>query len=135
MKELFFDGSNTDKETIKTIIEQLNYKLPSDFVDVIIQHDGAYLSPNTIFEGIDENNVNNLISFDENDPSFILDIIKDMGLDDLNIIPIAEDPFGNIFGFRFTTDKKYEVVFFDSELENVRTICDTFTEFINLIHD
>ncbi len=75
------------------------------------------------------------MSFDSDDPSYILGIISDMGLDEYNIIPIAEDPFGNIFGFRFESAEKYDVVFYDAELVSARKICNTFTEFLNMIHE
>jgi hypothetical protein len=134
MKVQFLEGKIIGEELIQKICGELEYNLPNDFLESIRVNDGAYLSPNNILEGVNATNVNNLVSFDEADSSFILDILEDLDFRAKNIIPIAEDPFGNIFGFHFLDKDNSEIVFYDSEMECSIKICNTYTEFISLIY-
>ncbi len=100
------------------------------------KYDGGYPSPNkiTIDDSIEV--VNNLVSFVEDDLSYIIDIFYETEyLKEINLIPIAEDPFGNLYCYDFDCGKN-EIVFWDHENpDEKRFVCDSFTKFIQMLHD
>lgn len=85
--------------------------------------------------------VNNLVSFCEDDIRYIVNIFNDAeGLKETGLIPIAEDPFGNLYCYDFSNGKS-DIVFWehedwdeDDELEKT-VICSSFTEFINMLQE
>lgn len=123
-------------DTIKQIQDFLGISFPKDFISIIKKYDGGYPEPNKItFNGSTEI-VNNLISFLKSDESFILDILEETEfLKETKLIPIAEDPFGNLFCFDFNNGKD-EIVFWNGEKHKDKIfICNSITEFIQMLHD
>lgn len=121
---------------IKKVENVLKVNFPKDFISIIKKYDGGYPNPNKITVDGNAEVVNNLISFMEDDASFILDIIEETEyLKNTKLIPIAEDPFGNLFCFDFHIEIK-EIVFWNHEKVNGKKfICNNFTEFLEMIHD
>lgn len=120
---------------IKAVEEKLGITFPSDFAAGIRQYDGGYPFPNKItVEGEDEV-LNNLISFCEGDVSYILDIFNDTEyFSDFGLVPIAEDPFGNLFCYSFG-ENSYEIVFWCSEETQCKHVCGSFDELIAMLHE
>lgn len=111
---------------------------PDDFIAIIKKYDGSYPEPNGIIVNGNAEAVNNLVSFLEDDTSYIVSIFNDTeGLKEANLIPIAEDPFGNLFCYDFN-DGKSDIVFWEHEDEDESEktfICSNFTEFINMLQE
>lgn len=129
--------SNTITEDMVSHVENiLKVNFPEDFLRVMKEHDGGYPTPNKITIDGNMEAVNNLVSFSEDDGSFILDIFEETEyLNDMNLIPIAEDPFGNLFCYDFH-DGGAKIVFWNHEDEDeVQFVCDSFTEFLGMLHE
>lgn len=123
-------------DMIKNVERILKVNFPEDFIYIIKKYDGGYPSPNKItFDGNVEI-VNNLVSFLEDDVGFILDICEETEhFNNTKLIPIAEDPFGNLFCYDFD-DKKNRIVFWNHEnFSDKKFVCNSFTEFIQMLHD
>ena len=85
---------------------------------------------------------NNLLSFDEEDSSNMIDTYNDVK-DRLveKVIPFAEDPFGNLICFDYRTNKQPTIVFWEHEKafndkeSAIRYLCDYFTELLLMLHE
>ena len=77
-----------------------------------------------------------LVSFLEDDVSYILDIFEETEyLKNTKLIPIAEDPFGNLFCYDFS-DGKSQIVFWNQEKFNDKKfVCNNFTQFMQMLHN
>lgn len=123
-------------DMIRSVEDILNVKFPEDFVIVIKKYDGGYPTPNKITIDGNSEIVNNLVSFFEEDDSYIIDIIEDTEyLMEPKLIPIAEDPFGNLYCFDFR-NKKSNIVFWNHEEGNdIKFVCNNFFELLQMLHD
>ena len=129
------DNNIVSDENIKVVETELKIKFPQDFVTNIKKYDGGYSKPNKITVEGQEEVLNNLVSFLEEDTSFILDIISDIeNFRDSNLVPIAEDPFGNLFCYSFR-ENAYEIVFWSHEESYVKYVCNNFEELIAMLHE
>lgn len=134
MKWIYDNNVLTDYN-INVVETKLKVTFPKDFIAIIKQYDGGYPIPNKItVEGQDEV-LNNLVSFVEGDVSFILDIISDTeGFGEANLVPIAEDPFGNLFCYSFE-DNTCEIVFWSHEESSRKHVCNNFEELLAMLHE
>ncbi len=122
-------------EIIKSVESSLKTNFPEDFLLIIKKYDGGYPNPNKITIDGNVEIVNNLVSFLEDDVSFVVDIFEETEyLKNTKLIPIAEDPFGNLFCYDFNGGRS-EIVFWDHEKFNDKKfVCNNFTEFIQMLH-
>lgn len=136
------ENDNVGIATICKIEEFFNIKFPKDYVETVIENDGAYPIPNRFNINGSEEVFNNLLSFDENDSSYIVDVfndVKDRLLD--RIIPIAEDPFGNLICFDYRTNNKPSIVFWEHEKAfydkhlAINALCDSFNKLLFMLHE
>ena len=128
-------NNGVTREDIEYIELELKIQFLKDFLNIIKEHDGGYPVPNRItIDGKDEI-LNNLVSFIKDDLSFILYIIKDTeNFNKLKLIPLAEDPFGNLFCYSFKSGI-HEIVFWEHEkIDATRFVCNTFSELIEMLH-
>lgn len=138
------ENNIVESTTISKAEDILSVKFPKEYVQIIMKNDGGYPNPNRFDLDGSEEIFNNLLSFDEEDISNILDVyndVKDRLIE--KVIPFAEDPFGNLicFDYRNNNNEQPKVVFWKHEKafndkENAITfICNTFTEFLNMLHE
>lgn len=130
------DNNIVTDDIIRGVEKELNITFPRDFIANIKQYDGGYPIPNKItIEGREEV-LNNLVSFQEGDISYILDIISETeDFSDCNLVPIAEDPFGNLFCYSFG-ENDCEIVFWCHEERCVnKYVCKSFEELITMLHE
>ena len=130
------DNNVVTDDIISVVETELKVKFPKDFINNIKQYDGGYPIPNKITIEGQEEVLNNLVSFLEEDTSFILDIISDTeNFSDSNLVPIAEDPFGNLFCYSFG-ENTCEIVFWGHEERFViKHVCNNFEELITMLHE
>ena len=123
-------------DIINAVEAELKIKFPRDFVAIIKQYDGGYPIPNKITIEGQEEILNNLVSFLEEDTSFILDIINDTeNFTGSNLVPIAEDPFGNLFCYSFG-ENTCEIVFWNHEEGTInKHVCNNFEELMAMLHE
>lgn len=128
------DNNITD-DSIEKVETRLGIRFPKDFTDNIKKYDGGYPIPNKIMVNGKEEILNNLVSFKEDDDSFILDIINEIdNFADFNLVPIAEDPFGNLYCYSFNENSN-EIVFWDHEDGiNVNHVCNSFDELLAMLY-
>ena len=128
--------NNVTIEEIEEVEKKLGVKFPEDFLDVIKKYDGGYPEYHTIVVNGMKECLNNLVSFKKEDVySYILNIIEDTEyFNELDLIPIGEDPGGNLFCYSVENDV-WKIVFCDHEKRYRPTfVCNTFTEFIEMLH-
>ncbi len=135
-----FNEKLSDNE-IMDVEKRLNVKFPQDYIDIVSVYDGAYPFPNKFKINDHEEIFNNLLSFKEDDYSNILERFNDISdRVEGGIIPIAEDPFGNLICFDFRYNENPDVVFWDyekSELDKnsaIIYIAKSFTELLNQLY-
>lgn len=121
---------------IETVEKKLQVKFPEDFLGIIKKYDGGYPEPDQITVNGREEAVNNLVSFLEEDPCYIIDIFEETEFfSEMNLIPVAEDGMGNLYCYDFA-DGKSKIVFWDAEIPTKKEfVCNTFTEFIEMLHE
>ncbi len=135
MKWIHDEHKITD-EMIEKVSRMLNVDFPVDFLSVIKKYDAGYPCPDSVTVDGNDESVNNLVSFMEGDSSFILDIIEETeNFKESNLIPIAEDSFGNLFCYDFSEENS-KIVFWDHEINNSKKfVCNSFTELLQMLHD
>ena len=110
MKWLNYKDSSID--IIESVEHRLQITLPEDYKQFVLKYDGGY--PNHFKVDGKVEIFNNLISLDENEYDNIYEILED--LQDrigVQLIPFAEDGFGNLLCFDCSADKN--IVFWDHE--------------------
>ncbi|WP_343337952.1 hypothetical protein TPELB_33380 [Terrisporobacter petrolearius] len=123
------------EDMVKEIEGYFNISFPQDFLDIIKNYDGGYPYPNTInIDGYEEI-LNNIVSFYKNDSSYIINVYEDIqDFRDKRLIPIAEDPFGNIFCYRMKNNE-FDIIFWNHENNEEKYICNKFSDLLDLLYD
>jgi len=131
------------KESIIEKVESiLGVKFPNDYIEIIIKNNGGYPKPNRFNLNGNEEVFNNLLSFDEEDCSNIINTYNDTK-DRLieKIIPFAEDPFGNMICFDYRNNNQPVIVFWEHEIafndkeKAIKYICNSFSDLLSILHE
>ena len=132
MKWLHYKGISMD--IIESVEHSWQITLPDDYKQVALKYDGGYPNPNHFKVGEKLEIFNNLISLDENECDNIYEILEDLQnrLGD-QLIPFAEDGFGNVLCFDYSADKS--VVFWNheknyDEFKEAAFVCSSFSSLI-----
>ena len=129
MKWLNYKGIS--KDIIESVEHRLQITLPDDYKQIVLKYDGGYPNPNHFKVGGKPEIFNNLISLDENEDNNIYEILEDLLGDQL--IPFAEDGFGNLLCFDYSADKS--IVFWNheknyDEFKEATFVCSSFSSLI-----
>ena len=136
------ENDEIELEAISKVEDTLGIKFPKDYIEIIIKNDGAYPKPNRFEANGSEEVFNNLLSFDEEDCSNIIDTyndVKDRLIE--KIIPFAEDPFGNLICFDYRDNNQPTIIFWEHEkaLNNkdlaVSYLCGSFSELLSMLYE
>ena len=121
-------------DIIENVEHRLQITLPDDYKQVALKYDGGYANPNHFKVDGKLEIFNNLISLDENEDNNIYEILEDLQdrLGD-QLIPFAEDGFGNVLCFDYSADKN--IVFWDHEknygdFKELPLVCFSFSSLI-----
>ena len=132
MKWLNYKDSSID--TIESVEHRLQITLPDDFKKFVLKYDGGYPHPNHFTVDGKVEIFNNLLSLDENECGNIYEVLKDLQdrIGD-QLIPFAEDGFGNLLCFDYSADKT--IVFWDHEknyddFKESTIVCSSFSSLI-----
>ncbi|WP_040214614.1 SMI1/KNR4 family protein [Clostridium polynesiense] len=136
------ENDDIEMSTISNVENTFGVKFPKDYVEIIMKNDGGYPKPNRFNLNGSEEVFNNLLSFDEEDSSNMIDTYNDVK-DRLveKVIPFAEDPFGNLICFDYRTNNQPRIVFWEHEkaFNNKESatsyLCDSFTELLLMLHE
>lgn len=112
MKWLNYKSISID--TIEHMEDRLQITLPDDYKQFVFKYDGGYPHPNHFKVNEKVEIFNNLLSLDENETDNIYEVLEDLQnrIGD-QLIPFAEDGFGNLLCFDYSADKT--IVFWDNE--------------------
>lgn len=111
-----------------------HYALPADLKECLVKNNAGMPNPAKFDTKNSKNRIfGGLISFNDGDTDSIYDFIDLFALQDgsgLKMFPFGLDPFGNFYCIK---DKI--VVFYDHEVNEAEVISNSFTEFLNMLHD
>ncbi|WP_250675813.1 SMI1/KNR4 family protein [Paraclostridium ghonii] len=136
------ENDNVKMETILKVENMFDVKFPKDYIEIVMKNDGGYPNPNRFDLNGNEEVFNNLLSFDKEDCSNIIDNYNDVKNRLIEkIIPFAEDPFGNLICFDYRNNEhpvivfwEHEKAFNDKELA-ISYLCNSFTELLLILHE
>lgn len=122
-----------DKFKIDDLEIKYCYQLPDDLKNCIVEHNAGVPVPCLIdFRGNRDKVFGGLLSYNADDMDNIyefVELFRKEGSSLLSMFPFGIDPAGNFFCVK---DKR--IVFYDHETERVFPICDTFTQFLGMLH-
>ncbi|MFF2484319.1 SMI1/KNR4 family protein [Paenibacillus sp. NPDC058071] len=147
-------------EEVEIVAEQLGVKFPFDYIECVMENNGAHVSPELFEVEGKEKAFGTLITFDKDDDEFIANVFNDYN-DTLpeKVIPFAFDPGGNLICFDYKeNEEKPVIVFWNHEgaaekallvnsegmtkeqaektaRRNVFYVADSFTAFLNKLYD
>lgn len=132
MKWLNYKSISID--TIERMEDRLQITLPDDYKQFVLKYDGGYPHPNHFKVDEKVEILNNLLSLDENETDNIYEVLEDLQnrIGD-QLIPFAEDGFGNLLCFDYSADKT--IVFWDHEknyddFKESTIVCSSFSSLI-----
>lgn len=111
-----------------------HYPLPEDLKKCIEKYNGGIPTPEVLDFSENKNKVfGGLLSFNEGEDDNIYDFVElfeNKEKTGLTMFPFGIDPAGNFYCVK---DKK--IVFYNHETNQTVPICDTFTQFIKMLHE
>lgn len=155
-----YADSEVSEVEIKESGLQLGFKLPQDYIDCVKINGGASVLPEEFNVGKVERCFGGLFSFDEQSSEYIVGKYRIYNSTlPKEILPIADDPAGNLICFDYKNHSENPIVVFwehegawEKEVlmksegitaeeaeevarENLFYIADNFTKFLNKLHD
>jgi hypothetical protein len=142
--EWIFSDEPVNKSEIRKIGKEMGVIFPNDYIECAAINHGAHPNPEVFdIKGRPECVFNRLLSYDPISKSYILGIYKSTR-DRLahNVIPFANDPFGNMICFFFKEEgtELGSIVFWDHETSGdgkyagVSYICNSFTKLLSMLY-
>lgn len=122
-----------DSNAINKLEKKYCYQLPQDLKDCIEKNNAGMPVPYQFdIDGRKELVFGGLCSFNEGDVDCIYDFIDGFVDNEgkLKLFPFGLDPFGNFFCVQ---DGK--IVLWEHEFEDIVVIADSFTRFLNMLHE
>ena len=122
------------KSAVDVLEIKYHYPLPDDLKKCILEYNAGVPSPCLFDFGENKNKVfGGLLSYNTDDLDNIYDFValfENQDKSGLSMLPFGIDPAGN-----FICLKDEKIVFYDHETERAILICDTFTQFLEMLHD
>ena len=122
-------GNEVDVMEIK-----YHYKLPDDLKECIKRNNAGMPYPSKFDTASSKNRVfGGLLSFNEGEDDNIYEIISLFETDkkkELSMFPFGLDPFGNLYCV-----KNEKIVLWNHEEDTVEYISESFSDFLNMMHD
>lgn len=122
----------SDKHQIKKLEEILGVTMPDDYIECVMKNNAGYPSLKIFTTDVENEHVfNNLLTFDESKSVNIFNTYKSVlaASGNKELLPFAEDPFGNYICFDFS-ESSVKIVYWEHETQKTETVCTTFTEFL-----
>lgn len=115
------DGTAMDK-----FFEEVGIQIPEAFQDFFIENNGGRpINNQCMLLNGNEKILNTFLSFNESDKENVYKARRRVEVDDMKLIPFANDPSGNYFCI-----KDGRVIFYSHEDSEEMEICDSFDAFI-----
>jgi len=123
--------------SINKLEQKLDVIFPVEYREIVLKHNGAVPSlkifdianrPGFIFQRL----LNWDINRESNLMSMVDWIVKELPQ---NIVPFAEDPFGNFICFDFKGRDTVKIVFWNHEEKSITFVADSFVSFLAILHN
>lgn len=129
-------GNKVNLSVFDTIQENFNIVFPKEYKDIVLHNDGATPYPRIINGTF----INNFIPVNPEETYNISKSCETLKSNiPTNVIPFAQDAFGNYFCFDFRKNKSNpSILFYDHETDNsdsLSFICNSFLEFLELLEE
>lgn len=129
-------GKKVNLSVFEAIQENFNIVFPKEYKDIVLNNDGATPSPRIINGTL----INNFIPVNPEETYNISKSCETLKANiPTNVIPFAQDAFGNYFCFDFRKNKgNPSILFYDHETDNsdsLSIICNSFVEFLELLEE
>ena len=119
----------TSLDKIQAVEKEYDVSLPNDLINLLLESNNGR-PEKSLFQVIGIERVfKKLLSYNKEDRENIYPYIEILRNEDSKLFPIASDPFGN-----FICLFEGQIVFWEHETARKQYICDTITEFINLLY-
>lgn len=155
-----FSDKSVDVDYVLRIGQDLGFDFPKDYVDCVAINNGANVEPELFDVNHKEKVFGTLLSFNDDNDEFIVSIYKSYRKTlPKEVVPFAFDSAGNLICFDYKDDVKNPLVVFwehenagEKEIimrdeglteeqveerarENVFYVAESFTEFLNKLHE
>ena len=119
----------TSLDKIQAVEKEYDVSLPNDLINLLLESNNGR-PEKSLFQVVGTERVfKKLLSYNKEDRENIYPYIEILKNEDKKLFPIASDPFGN-----FICLFEGKIVFWEHETARKQYICDTITEFINLLY-
>lgn len=127
--------TSISEEDVVTVEKKIGFKLPSDYIKLVLQNNGGRPRPNRFNTYNSSDRVfKSLISLNTYDHGNIFSVLEWVG-DRIqrSMVPIAEDPSGNYLCYDFSKSKPI-VVFWSNESGSIEFVSNSFDELLDQLH-
>lgn len=126
----------TTADNIKEAEKQLNKKLPTDFVEWLINNNGKDIDGITIFPIFDSRDArktwNSIVKNYQGSWKEWIENFSDLGKDFSSLLPFAEFGTGDYYCFDYQSNEiSPEIVIWSHETGETKKIFSSFTDFLN----
>ena len=122
-----------EKTEVEVVEIKYHFELPDDLRKCLTEHNAGVPSLSTLDFGKNKGMVlGGLLSFNKDDADSFYDYVDLFEQKDgkgLKMFPFALDPAGNFFCV-----KDNKIVFYNHETDQTVMICETFTQFLNMLY-
>ncbi len=134
-----YAGPDVDEKCIVAVEQALSVKLPADYISVIRTNNGSRPRPNVLdIRGRPEAVFHSLLRLGPSQRNNVIEAKRALSRQTAdNLVPFGQDPFGNLFCFRYEEPRRTscEVVFWDHEQKCTTWICRTFQDLVAMLHE
>lgn len=155
-----FVDETVSEEFIRKIGKELGYEFPEDYIKCAAKYNGANVEPEVFDVEGRERVFGTLLTYDKSIGEYIVNVYNDYKSTlPKGLVPIVLDPAGNLVCFDYNNNYNSPIVVFwehenagEKEIimeeegltvdevekvarENVFYVADTFTDFLNKLHD
>lgn len=125
-------GSKKSLECVRRLENSLNVVFPKSYVEIVLENNGAYVSPHSFVAGNRIESINNMFSI-EDEYEFVDERLPE------SVVPFGRDAGDNLLCFDFRARKDPGIVFWDHEIEEIEEaitfVSDSFAEFLDSIFE
>ena len=131
MKWLFKEKNCTEKD-INRIETKFDVALPKEYIEVVLQFNGAYPEFNTYDTDTQKGKIVQALLSCLDEPMNVDEITNLINL--RGVVAFLSDPFGNYICFQYFLDKSYNIILWNHEDKSIEIVSDSFVDFLNKLY-